>query len=344
MMSPRLVRVDRVQVADAFAVLGILTVGDVDDVLDDDRRRDHFVARLRPDGVLRIGVELPEFLAGLRLVAAHPPVALAVDHLHARRRSCRRQASTTGRAGSCRRATRPPTRACLSSRSTAMMRRRLRRRDVDVALVLAVARRDVEHVVVRDRRRVGEVVRKRADFLHHVERPEHVGVVLAGQLLVLERARRSRCRGSPGCRRPARRRGSTRNTRRRRSTSGDDAMPWNGQSLARPDESFSNVACHMNSPVASRNAISTPRSPGCFGSRSASLFVPTSTTPLRDHGIAVALRSQRSDPFDVLAGLDVPRRRQPRRVGHHVPIGRAAPHRPDVTPCCADGDALREQR
>ena len=35
----------------------------------------------------------------------------------------------------------------------------------------------------------------------------------------------------------------------------------------------------MNSPVASRNAISTPRSPGCLGSRIASLLVPTSTTP-----------------------------------------------------------------
>ena len=61
--------------------------------------------------------------------------------------------------------------------------------------------------------------------------------------------------------------------------SGEDAMPWNGQSLARPDVSFSNVACHMNSPFDSRNAISTPRSPGCFGSRRLSLFVPTSTTP-----------------------------------------------------------------
>src|SRR5688572_2627836 len=61
--------------------------------------------------------------------------------------------------------------------------------------------------------------------------------------------------------------------------SGELAMPWNGQSLARPDASFSNVACHMNSPVSSRNAINTPRSPPCFGSRIASLLVPTSTTP-----------------------------------------------------------------
>src|SRR5688500_6013000 len=69
------------------------------------------------------------------------------------------------------------------------------------------------------------------------------------------------------------------------STSGDEAMPWNGQSLARPDAIFSNVACQRNSPVASRNAISTPRSPACFGSRVASLLVPTSTTPLATTGL-----------------------------------------------------------
>src|SRR5919106_7025416 len=68
-------------------------------------------------------------------------------------------------------------------------------------------------------------------------------------------------------------------------TSGDEAIPWNGQSLARPDASFSNVACHRNSPSASRKAISTPRSPPCLGSRSASLLVPTSTTPPATTGL-----------------------------------------------------------
>src|SRR5215203_2898490 len=41
----------------------------------------------------------------------------------------------------------------------------------------------------------------------------------------------------------------------------------------------------MNSPVSSLNAISTPRSPGCFGSRNASLLVPTMTTPLATVGL-----------------------------------------------------------
>src|SRR5262245_52137999 len=41
----------------------------------------------------------------------------------------------------------------------------------------------------------------------------------------------------------------------------------------------------MNSPVSSLNAISTPRSPGCFGSRIASLLVPTMTTPSATVGL-----------------------------------------------------------
>src|SRR4029450_11558759 len=75
-------RVDRVEMADPFAVLGILSVRDVDGVLVDDRRADHLVARLRPDRVLRVEVELPQLLARLRLVAAHPAVTLADHDLH----------------------------------------------------------------------------------------------------------------------------------------------------------------------------------------------------------------------------------------------------------------------
>jgi hypothetical protein len=69
-------------VADTFTVLGILSVGDVDDVVFDDRSADDFVARLRPDGVFRIEIEFPQLLAGLGLEAAHPTVALADHDLH----------------------------------------------------------------------------------------------------------------------------------------------------------------------------------------------------------------------------------------------------------------------
>src|ERR1043165_745105 len=63
------------------------------------------------------------------------------------------------------------------------------------------------------------------------------------------------------------------------STSGDDAMPWYGQSLTRPVASLSWTICHMNWPSDSRKAISTPLSPVIFGSRKPSLLVPTKTMP-----------------------------------------------------------------
>ena len=59
--------------------------------------------------------------------------------------------------------------------------------------------------------------------------------------------------------------------------SGDEQMPWNGQSLARPAASLSWTACHRNWPSETRNAIRMPLSPLTFGSRIASLLVPTST-------------------------------------------------------------------
>ena len=64
-------------------------------------------------------------------------------------------------------------------------RRRLRRRDVDVALILPVARAAIEQPAIDHRRAVGEVVRERSDFFHHVEDPDDVDVGLAGQLFVL---------------------------------------------------------------------------------------------------------------------------------------------------------------
>ena len=180
--------VDRVDVADAFAVLRILPVRDVDDVVDDHRRADHFVAGLRPHRVLRVGVELPQLLAATALRSRAPSRRPARAPPAARRRCRRPPASTTGRAGSCRRPSCLPTRSLPVSISMRDDRRRLRRRHVDVAFVLAVAGAAVEQVAVGDRRPVGEVVRERAHLLDHVERPDDVGVVLAGQLLVLDRA------------------------------------------------------------------------------------------------------------------------------------------------------------
>src|SRR6185503_13432387 len=72
------------------------------------------------------------------------------------------------------------------------------------------------------------------------------------------------------------------------STSGDEQMPWKGQSFARPAASLSCAACHMNWPSDSRNAIRTPLSPLTSGSLFPSLLVPTKTIPAATTGFPYA--------------------------------------------------------
>jgi hypothetical protein len=59
----------------------ILSVCDVDLVVKDHRSTYELVSSLRPDGILRVAIELPEFFPGHRIVAAHPSVALTVNYL-----------------------------------------------------------------------------------------------------------------------------------------------------------------------------------------------------------------------------------------------------------------------
>ena len=73
--------VDGIEMADTLAVFGILAVGDVDAVVVDDGRGDELIARLGPDGLGRVGVELPELFAGCGIVAADPAIALRADGL-----------------------------------------------------------------------------------------------------------------------------------------------------------------------------------------------------------------------------------------------------------------------
>ena len=69
-------------------------------------------------------------------------------------------------------------------------------------------------------------------------------------------------------------------------TSGDDAMPWNGQSLARPDDELLERRLPHELAGRLRGTPSARRDRrGCFGSRIASLFVPTSTTPPATTGL-----------------------------------------------------------
>src|SRR2546426_9582740 len=57
-------RVNRVEVPDSLTVLWVLPVGNEHLVLPDYRRRDHLIARLWPNRILRVQVEFPELLAG----------------------------------------------------------------------------------------------------------------------------------------------------------------------------------------------------------------------------------------------------------------------------------------
>ena len=179
--------VDGVEVPDAFAVLGILAVGDVDAVLEDHRRCDHLVARSRPDGILRIGVELPQLLAGSCFVAANPAVALRGDDLH----------NAADRAHSGR-------------RPLAVQNAVLDRVVFPDQLAVVLVQRDdrgargegtltwlsswplevltKSDVTPHDRRGIRQVVRIRADLLHHVERPDDIGIDLRRELFVFARA------------------------------------------------------------------------------------------------------------------------------------------------------------
>ena len=125
------------------------------------------------------------------------------------------------------------------------------------------------------------------------------------------------------------------------STSGDEATPWYGQSLARPDASFSCVCCHRNSPVdfAERHQHAAV----ARLLRIAHRFVVRADEhhAAGDDRVAVALRSELGDPLHVLLRLDVPLGRQPFHVRDHVAIGRAAPHRPVAGPGIGRTDAGR---
>ena len=112
-------------------------------------------------------------------------------------------------------------------------------------------------------------------------------------------------------------------------TSGEEAMPWNGQSLARPDDELfeRRLPQELAGRLAKRHQHAAVAA-AASGSRIASLLVPTSTTPPPTVGIAVGLRAELGHPLHVLAGLDVPRRRHALHRRHHVAGRRAAPHRP----------------
>src|SRR5207247_915670 len=126
------------------------SVGDVDLVVEDNRSADQLVARLRPYGVLRIAIELPELLSRRRVIASHPAVALAVNHLnHVTDLADRRRRPLAMQDAISHGVVFPNLLASfLVDRNEG---RSFRRRNIDVALILTVRGADVNHISERDR-------------------------------------------------------------------------------------------------------------------------------------------------------------------------------------------------
>ncbi len=179
-------RVDRPEVPHSLAVLRVLAHPDVDLVIEDDRARDDVVlgaaAAQGVDRTLGVGVELPEERTRLGLEAVDPAVAASEHHLRPA------LGHPEGRV-------RPVAVDDLLAREVALPdqlarvlvqgdeARGLWRRDVDVALVDAVAGGHVDDVAHHHRGARGQVVGKHVELPHQVELPDHVGVRLALVLL-----------------------------------------------------------------------------------------------------------------------------------------------------------------
>ena len=299
---------------------------------------DQLVARLRPDRLFGVRVELPQLLAGLRLVPAHPAVALRRDDLHdAADRPDRRRRPLAVQNAILDRVVLPDE---LAGRLVhGDDRRRARRRDVDVAFVLAVRRAHENQIAPHRRRRVGQVVRIGADLFHHVERPDDVGVVHAGELLVGDGAVVLLVAEPFDV--DGKQHGAIADVVQRLAV--DER--GRGDALIRPVVRASGLELrvrvlpqelavgfaerHQHAAIAGLLRIAQP-------------FVVRADEhhAAGDDRIAVALRAEIGDPLDVLLRLDVPVGRQPLGVRHHVAVGRAAPHRP-VARAGIGGDKTR---
>ena len=319
-------RVDAVEVADALAVLRVLAVREVDEPFVHHGRADDLVARLGPDGVLRVGVELPQLLAGRRLVAAHPAVALAVDHLH------HAADLADGRRGPLAVQDLVDDRVVLPDELPGLLvdrddRGRARRRDVDVALVLPVRRADEDEVAPGHRARVREVVRRRADLVHHVEPPDHVGVGVGRQLLVRDGPVVLLVAEALGV--EADELGAVADV--------VDAVALDergaGDALVGPVVHASGrqlLVRDLPEELAVRLAERHHHAAvaGLLGIAQALVVRAHEHDPARHHRVAVGLRAESRHPLDALLRLHVPRRRQALGRGHHVARRPAAPHRP----------------
>ena len=206
--------------------------------------------------------------------------------------------------------------------------RRARRRDVDVAFVLPVGRADVDQVAPDDRRGVGEVVRERADLFDHVQLPHDVGVGLAGELLVGDRAVVLAV-VAEALQVHAHELGAVADVVRAVA----DDHRGTGHALERPvvDAAGRQLLVRglpQELAVGLAEGHDDAAVAGLLGIADQLVVRADQHDAAADDGIAVGLRSELGHPLHVLAGLDVPRRRQALHERDHVALGRAAPHRP----------------
>ncbi len=301
-MSPRLGGIDRVQVTNPFAMLGILPVGNINHVLRKSPacRSLHCASSARPNPsgsgqIPRASCRWPlHSHAPSRRPGQSPP-----ERCHRPRQP---PVTTTGRAGSSHQPHSPPTRARRWScrpRSSPAPSATASRRGFRPGRSTWRRRSDSR----KRPGRIRKVVLQHAKLLHHVEL--HT---------TSESSSRSASRPYKAVIRPSRK--PSRSTppftavidvaAPSPSTARTSRRPGYGQSFTRPEASFSFTACQRKLAVDSRKAINTPRSPGCFLSRNPSLLVPTKTLPPCHHRISVRLRAERRDPLHVLLRLHIP--------------------------------------
>ena len=320
-------RVDAPEVPDALAVLGILAHAHVELVLPDHTGRDDLVggAPSAEDvlGSRRVGVELPEQLARLRLEAVEPAVAPWKDDLGPTfhdgvGRVRPRAVEDLG----ARRVVLPH--ECARLHVEGDEARGGRRGDVDVAFVDAVAGRGEEQAVHHQRGADRKIVGEDVQLLDHVVFPDDVAVDRARLLLRRDRAvvavaealRVQAHDGGAvgGVEEPlALRVGRRANPLLRPVIDAPRRQLLMGH--LPQERSVRGLERHHDASILGELRALEPVVVGA-----------DEHLPAEDHGARVGLRAHIGPPLDVLPGLDVPIRRQAGLGRHHVSREGVAEH------------------
>ena len=170
-------------------------------------------------------------------------------------------------------------------------------------------------------------MRIRADFLHHVERPDDVGVGHARELLVGDRAVVLLVAESFDV--DGKEHGAIAHVVQRFSLDegrGGDALIRPVVGASRLELCVGVLPHELAVGLAERHQHTAIAR--LLGVAQSFVVRPDEHHAAGNDRVPVALRPEIGDPLDVLLRLDVPLARQPFGVGDHVAIGRPAPHRP----------------